>query len=154
MSLRRGVLFPSKHDPEGTRLSRGRLITTLLIYEIKKGENILCRGSDGGVSILGLLIYDIIQLLWPWCPSPGNGTFLEEHSWTSIYLESLISYLTLLIITIIIIVIFKQLGLADLKGVDDSVILATWEKKKNSCMASGGKALGVRGAYIRGRVEI
>lgn len=65
MSLRRGVLFPSKHDPEGTRLSRGRLITTLLIYEIKKGENILCRGSDGGVSILGLLIYDIIQLLWP-----------------------------------------------------------------------------------------
>lgn len=59
----------------------------------------------------------------------GNGTILEEHARTSILLKSLIAYLTLLIITIII-VIFEQLGLADLKNVDDSVILATSKRRK------------------------
>lgn len=60
MSLGRGA-FPLKYDPfnvgskrkQGTRPSRGRLITTLLIYGFDKGEIILCRGSDGGVSSLG-----------------------------------------------------------------------------------------------------
>ena len=47
----------------------------------------------------------------------------REHAGTLILLKSLISYLTLLIINIII-VIFKQLGLADSKDVDNSVILA------------------------------
>ena len=51
----------------------------------------------------------------------------RERAGTLILFKSLISCLTLLIINIII-VIFKQLGLADSKDVDNSVILAAWEK--------------------------
>lgn len=47
VDLDRERRFPSKYDPEGTELSRGRLVTTLLIYEIKKGEISLFGGSEG-----------------------------------------------------------------------------------------------------------
>ena len=82
-----------------------------LYLGLKKGEIILCRGSNGGVSIIWLSIYDIHSFLisWLWCSTLGNGTILEEHACTSILLNSLIAYLTLLIITIVI-VIFGTTG--------------------------------------------
>ena len=52
---------PSKYDPESTGLSRGRLVTTLLIHEIKRCEISLFGGSDGGVSVLGFLIHGTIR---------------------------------------------------------------------------------------------